>query len=403
VRGWAARPEPPRPSANAAWARLPSAPSIPSASQGYGYDETAAGELVLHKGPQVTSGTAQDSVGPGHYTPLARLAAAGPGWSKSTSKRHSFVARHAGPGPGAYAPRSLVPSYKTKPSAAFVSSSKRATEIYAEDEAEDGVPGPGKYATQSCFTPSPVRKNGKNFGSCSERFKAVTPEPAHLGPGCYEVPTENFRVRNGESKAPFASKDLRFQQAVDLSPGPGAYVKMDVQRRVWGKQGAFGGTEKRFYSATTNSLPGPGSYAIERRVGVHNSASHKGHSVFVSKSKRIGSAGLAESPAPGSYEVVSPIGQVKGPPLPLHPVLVREDQPVKNVGFNTQAERFLAHKNGHGPGPGSYKIKENKGMRKVIVNKESRFKEKKKEIPGPGAYGEGANWNKRTFNVLFEQ
>ena len=41
-------------------------------------------------------------------------------------------------------------------------------------------------------------------------------------------------------------------------------------------------------------------------------------------------------------------------------------------------------------------------MKAVIVTKDKRFKETGKVSPGPGDYGEGKNWNKRTFNVLFE-
>ena len=36
-------------------------------------------------------------------------------------------------------------------------------------------------------------------------------------------------------------------------------------------------------------------------------------------------------------------------------------------------------------------------------NNEVRFKEKLKDIPGPGSYydGEEDHWNKRTYNILF--
>ena len=339
------------------WVRLPSAPSIPGQNQGYGYDETLTGDLVMHKGPQVTPGTTKDSVGPGHYDPKLIGPKKGPMWYKSAAKRSTFLAKSVAPGPGSYAPKVQVPVYKQKPSAVFISSSKRGTELSTDESTEDGVPGPGKYAIQSAFTPSPIRPPPTHFGSGCERFKARTPEPAHLGPGYYEVSSPNFRLKTGESKAPFCSTDPRFQSVIDMNPGPGSYRNADLQKKVWGKQGVCGCTEKRFYNSTTNDLPGPGTYILEKQVGIHNSASHKGHSVFLSKAKRMTNESNSRSPAPGSYDIVSPIGYMKPTPIPLHPILVREDQPTKNVGFNAQADRFFNQKNNLSPGPGSYKIK----------------------------------------------
>ena len=93
-----------------------------------------------------------------------------------------------------------------------------------------------------------------------------------------------------------------------------------------------------------------------------------------------------DSPAPGTYEIVSPIGYSKPPAVPIHPILVKEDQENKTVGFNAQAERFSENKNSSIPGPGTYKIIENKKNNTVIVSKDSRFKKAKDFTPGPGAY-----------------
>lgn len=387
------------------WVRLPSAPSIPGQMQGYGYDETMNGDLVMHRGPNIISGSGEDSVGPGHYNPKFVDKAKGPLWHKSAVKRSTFLNKSSVPGPGSYVPKSTTPKYKLKPSAVFASNCKRPTEIYGDDSSEDGNPGPGNYAAHSTFTPSPVRSGPQNFGSGCERFKSTTPEPLRIGPGYYNVPSPNFRKKIGDSKAPFSSTNLRFQNNVDLNPGPGSYRNVDVQKKVWGKQGVFGSTEKRFYGRPLNNIPGPGSYAIEKNVGLHNSAKHKGHSVFLSKCKRINSASpINGGPAPGSYEITSSIGHIKPPPVPLHPVLVREDQPTKLVGFNAQADRFGPAKGIDLPGPGSYKIIDNKAIKSVIVFKDPRFKDNKKDYPGPGSYNreENERWNKRTYNVLFE-
>ena len=196
---------------------------------------------------------------------------------------------------------------------------------------------------------------------------------------------------------------MRFQNTIDLNPGPGAYKQSDIQKKVWGKQGVFGCTEKRFPDKIIEELPGPGSYALDKKVGIHNSSKHKGLSVFLSKCKRINDSENPNAPAPGTYEVISPIGQMKSPPVPIHPILVREDQPPKNVGFCTQADRFY-NNSSEGPGPGAYKVNETKKNKAVIVSKDTRFKEKLENlaVPGPGAYSDLPNWNRKTFNVLFE-
>ena len=397
------------------WVRLPSAPSIPGPNQGYGYDESANGELMLHRGPDYIPGTVKDSVGPGHYDPKSITTAKAPLWHKSAVKREILpISKSAAsvPGPGSYSTTKTTPRYQQKPNAVFMSSCKRGTELDLDESSEDGVPGPGKYSLKSSFTPSPLRPIPHNFGSGCERFKSTTPEAESLGPGQYNLPP-SFRLKKGGSKAPFCSTNLRFQSPVELTPGPGSYKEINVQKKVWGKLGAFGCTEKRFYSRSnsnvhgknTNTIseegPGPGTYYSEVRVGMHNSAKNRGHSVFLSKAKRMADAHLKDSPSPGTYEITSSIGYVRPPPVPIHPVLVRENTSPRNVGFNAQAERFLQN-NANAPGPGAYKVEESKKIRAVIVSKDKRFKELKPIAPGPGHYSEAQNWNKKTYNVLFE-
>jgi Sperm-tail PG-rich repeat len=383
------------------WIRLPSAPSIPGPGQGYGYDETPAGELVIHKGPDVIAGTSNNSVGPGHYNPKYMAPARGLIWHKNAEKRSAFIIKSAIPGPGAYAPKLFLPKYKEKPSPAFISNSKRGTQIKTEEDWDDGVPGPGKYSIKSTFTPPPVRQP-QNFGSNAERFKSTSPDLINLGPGHYDLSPSNLKKNPQEFKAPFCSTNLRFQNTPDLNPGPGSYRNIDVQKKVWGKQGVFGCTEKRFNDIAKEDIPGPGSYALDRSVGLHNSAKHKGHSVFLSKCERISYASSNNSPAPGTYHIPSPIGHLKPPPVPLHPILVREDQENKSVGFNAQADRFFYNKEDPGPGPGAYKVKEKSRLKTVIVSKESRFKNIREKTPGPGYYNEQEPWKKKTFNLLFE-
>ena len=135
------------------------------------------------------------------------------------------------PGPGTYAPTRILPKYKQKQSAVFVSNSKRDTHL-SIDDSQDGVPGPGKYSIKSTFTPSPARPFVQNFGSGCERFKSTTPDPINLGPGYYEPTTTKVSPKQNDTKAPFCSTDLRFNNNVDMNPGPGSYQNVDIQRRV---------------------------------------------------------------------------------------------------------------------------------------------------------------------------
>ena len=61
-----------------------------------------------------------------------------------------------------------------------------------------------------------------------------------------------------------------------------------MHKKVWGKQGVFGTTEKRFTQNKNLENPGPGHYPPDahKRVGMHNSANRKGMSVFTSKAGR---------------------------------------------------------------------------------------------------------------------
>lgn len=390
-----------KPQASSNYIRLPSAPSIPGANQGYGYDETSNGELVVHKGPNYISGKIEDSVGPGHYNPKSLTPNRGALWHKSNSKRTQvFSSKNQVPGPGTYVPQSQVPRYKLKPNAVFASNCKRGTEFVTEDSSEDGVPGPGQYMTKSAFSLTPSRFLPQNFGSRCERFKNNTPEP--LGPGCYNLPVSGFSKKKAEKKAPFCSTDLRFHENIDVNPGPGAYKEVEIQKKVWGKQGVFGSTERRFYSKVKTKEIGPGEYTADSKIiGMHNSAKNKGNAVFLSKAKRIAEVPLSETPPPGAYDITSPIGQVKSPRIPNHPVLVREHENLKTVGFNAQADRFF-NSSTDVPGPGTYKITEKSLNKKPNISKEKRFKDNKNALPGPGTYQDQANWNRKTFNILFE-
>lgn len=56
------------------WARLPTAPSIPTVAQSFGYEQGAYGKLVRHQPALVGhTGRGDDTSGPGEYDPLRGL------------------------------------------------------------------------------------------------------------------------------------------------------------------------------------------------------------------------------------------------------------------------------------------------------------------------------------------
>lgn len=135
------------------WMRMPSAPSIPSHNQIFGYEEKPNGELVMQKNPEkVFAGSQVDSVGPGHYE-IKTLETAnltkGTKWGKSTSKKglevKSTTAANIGPGSYSEAQLNISPMYKFKPSAVFMSGMKKPKESLNGKTEEDEDSGEVRF------------------------------------------------------------------------------------------------------------------------------------------------------------------------------------------------------------------------------------------------------------------
>jgi hypothetical protein len=408
------RPEP----SSVSWLRLPSAPSIPSGFQKLGYDETMTGELVMQKGSEVVhSGTKVDSVGPGHYNlNKGPTSSKGTSWHRYKSKRDLETAPASSKlGPGSYyETKALVmPLYKYRQSSVFASACKRDCYIppagkqsvdEEDSEEDDEVPGPGFYnhsASESAFNVKAVPERLQFFGSTASRFKADRSQDPNIAPGMYgELRKPIAAKKPGDSKVPFSSTKTRFEAKFDTSPGPGAYKEEtlvdSISKKVWGKQGVFGSSERRFIADRTEGLPGPGYYPpdADKRVGSHNSANRKPGSMFLSKVKRQTDPPNIDTPAPGAYDV-----NPKPKPEP-------EDKP--EAPFKVGPKRFKDPKL-ETIGPGSYNpqsLSKPAFTAKGFIAREPRFKQKgADEKPGPGTYHEEreAEWTKPSFNVLFTE
>ena len=438
------------------WLRLPSAPSIPAPKHAFGYDETPNGELIMQKNPEkVFDGTPQDCVGPGHYETKSPSdiwkTSKGPNWARSKAPR---VAQSQPPtssdiGPGSYnqLPGSLAPMYKFKPSAVFQSGTKRSSYIPAngkpaipdgeiseefdETMQDETTPGPGYYFNQekmTAFKPKQVPERLQFFGSTAARFVYKKDGNPKVGPGSYsdvKSASPDMKRPIRESKAPFASSNLRFQEQFDLNPGPGSYKDPgfldEAKKKAWGRQGVFGTTEKRFAGGNPIEMtPGPGYYPpdADRRIGMHNSAHHKPFSVFQSRSKRTVDSIKTSGPAPGQYDLPSSFDLKAVPQGAGNPLLagLADNNRRKDAGFNVKSQRFPSPPPPDALGPGCYnpklpqeiKVEKQKPifMPQVRFTQESRFKEKQLSLtPGPGTYDDevGADWNKRSYNILFTE
>lgn len=166
------------------WVRVPTAPSIPTVGQSFGYEEGHNGQLVLLNPTRIGhSGRCGDTVGPGAYdvanTP-AKVRAVNFAASKTTRSLAAALQKQADlPGPGQYAsPESMTPKYQ-KASAAFQASGR---DVKSKTRVVDR-PGPGAYEPRSSLAVKKKPEHLQFFGSTQVRFeeqKYVIDQPKTL-------------------------------------------------------------------------------------------------------------------------------------------------------------------------------------------------------------------------------
>lgn len=406
---WVKRKKDPVENSGIGWARIPTAPSIPTTFQSFGYEQAGTGELIMQKNQQIVySGVKTDSVGPGQYNLPENRNSNGPKWHKSNSSRELYNSGTTGPalGPGCYSNSrpTIAPMYKFKQNAVF--SSKSKANLKTED-----FPGPGSYSIDkiSGFKSKKLPSSLQNFGSSSVRFDTKHNQDK-IGPGYYgNADIVEYKPEKNKLQGGFGSNQHRFDLDKSASvPGPG-YYKLEVSpKRKENLRGGFGSTQHRFDSTTPDPGPGPGYYKPELSRQKKNNKSP--NAVFISKVKRDEAAKPTNNPSPGTYEITSGFATSKKPNPDTRPILSKVNQLQKGVdlGFFSSTERFRNENervNGI-PGPGSYDYNTKNTKSKIVVSKEQRFKEfNKKNVPGPGAYYDDNDeiWNKKSYNVLFSE
>jgi hypothetical protein len=116
------------------------------------------------------------------------------------------------------------------------------------------VPGPGAYNPKNAAFDSRFNPGGiQQFGATAPRFMGGrTTFASTLGPGQYGDFRQAYKQAKKTSHPAFLCSEKRNEEKKGSieHPGPGTYahkgIKEDISKKVWGKQGRFGSTEKRF-------------------------------------------------------------------------------------------------------------------------------------------------------------
>lgn len=416
-----------------------SAPSIPSGSQCYGYEEIGNGRLV-RQGPKDgrlrLSGENADMAGPGHYESVSFQPRAGNGGKFLQGAARQPLAAPEAPGPGHYAPHKPkdTPIYSS-----FLSTTTQRPE--KKRSKKSSTPGPGHYAQDAMSPPSlrEQRPEFQYFGSTSERFQGESSMAKTCpGPGEY-APRQRVMLKSDWGVA------NRFDgkgggQTTSSAPGPGQYNPSTSDGKTTGVLGtasllgstgtaAFGSMEsRRGLGGGKNLAPGPGAYDVssadtgERLDGDRRTR--------VQRPKRVSSVNTAEiqrlreaakeghaGPPPGAYD-----------PVHMRDIAAVMRLPPKGEGFLSGGARSTDPGAGRGaaPGPGMYNSdpslitggKKAGTFNRAVVegvpesgrprglgfaSQSRRFKGQAGggKLPGPGSYHTDPNWTKKNFNVHF--
>jgi len=440
---------------NVNWVRVPTAPSIPTRAQSYGYEEGDTGELVQQvpkdKG---FSGKADDLPGPGHYQPKfiekhSHAVTFGKGAPRDTIVPRTRASLDDPPSPSLQQEyhrrvRHLPPA-PPRPSAAFVA--KKTVPRVASGGAIGGIgvgaeggqrprPGPGEYTMPSSLNIAKKRpKELQFFGSTSRRF-ADPPGSAAArlqSTATYSLASDFDMKRKPQSRHPgLVSKTQRFMDpadAADTPVGPGQYTvptfvdEMKRQMTRTGSASHFGSTAKRFQKFSSFETPGPGGSASA--PDLHGSLIAKGsfdHHTPSRASKAKSSGGtrkgvLGKDFGRASNKPVNPQPKIvlkpnNTPPPGAYDTSIKWKKSQGVMRFNSGGQRFPDPRQETDVGPGEYKmpacIQLQKGKKtKVMVSSGQRSTlGVPSEGPGPGSYDTQlayGNMLRPTFNIAIAE
>ncbi|XP_015676225.2 sperm-tail PG-rich repeat-containing protein 2 [Protobothrops mucrosquamatus] len=245
----------------------------------------------------------------------------------------------------------------------------------------------------------------------------------HLGPGCYDLPSQNRQIRGGY--APFLSLASRGLEVIsqndeDDIPGPGSYEINRIQKTIKGGKSPQN-KEKRF-KVVINDTPGPGTYCQPPSLSPEDSKTKR--PLKMPSARKI--AGCIKYFRKSEAPSIPSQGQAFGYEEAEDGTLIKFSQPVrdstlgpayyqtvynetyptlkyKGIHFGNLTEKRLEFKPHEGPGPAHYDIIPESAVHceNVNIKKEDKKKcvlyipryheeivlqEEKKGIPGPGKY-----------------
>lgn len=395
--------------------RQHTAPSIPSAGQNYGYDESNGDSLHPLDTPQkdATLGPAYYNVS--HGETMATKKYKGIHFGALKSQRAPFQGKE-GPAPGEYDVSASIELSHSAHTVKRQSKLPRYHEIITKDEEKKGVPGPGQYDIRSQFARGVSEEEEMEealavpFGSTQQRFSSVK----YVSPPCtkYNDPRSAFegvQRPSGLRKIPFGQSSVRFREnkQAKLVPGPGTYSTNDLNslvgeltKKAIGHNVAacpFGSTSMRTVPLVNRDaidLPGPAQYqnAGQDELLIKMTQRQKLSSCFASTTKRLPSppAIATEIPPPGSYEVQNAYERSQGK--------VDAQRGTGKAAFLSSTERsapphdiLTEQPDKNNPGPGDYAPQQSVSISKagklsLLCSKEERFKTLKPSTPGPGTY-----------------
>jgi hypothetical protein len=360
-----------------------------------------------------------DSPGPGTYNSPGKITQTSPRYlfGGKTLSRDSSTST---PGPGAYNPTGfrshehIPPSYSLRPKTSdsneklkvpgpgtYEHTSKIMSESIPKIKIgsskrddfykRENTPGPGSYTTRPNSASS-----GPQWGFAhSERDPLHTMSKTLPGPGTYSFRGTFEALGKGTSMTPRRPNSAMI--TASRVPGPGAY-NLTITNKTRSPTYRIGSASRDTLSRDHLSTPGPGNYQPKIAGGVP--------SIGFGTSSRDGRAGSSSTPGPGSYNIPSKV--IEGPrhiitPRRIDIARTQNDKYIPGPGAYTPRvecskitsprikigteNRDQLSKSKSSVGPGSYDVRKGiEGPKWGFGSSDSRGRDMKIEIPGPGAY-----------------